>query len=183
MSYVLIVVLYTHLKLRKIILQRSFGRALKQLTDIDYLTDDQRKRIAAKLVKQLNNIAKEVSRRKCKNALGQMLTIETALIKTALLSWFNNKIKSQYLELDLLVKNKFERQNPSNWQKDKCVICKILLKIDPLGYDVPNPEMSCGDFFIIFEHNFIRNMYLDKEIKQSPQICTPQSYYETSKIY
>ena len=40
MSYVLIVVLYTHLKLRKIILHRSFGRALKQLTDIDYLTDD-----------------------------------------------------------------------------------------------------------------------------------------------
>ena len=32
------------------------------------------------LVKQLNNIAQEVSRRKCKNALGQMFTIETALI-------------------------------------------------------------------------------------------------------
>ena len=37
--------------------------------------------IDIKLVKQLNDIAQEVSRRKCKNALGKMLTIETALIK------------------------------------------------------------------------------------------------------
>ena len=33
------------------------------------------------LVKQLNDIAQEVSRRKCKNDLGQMFTIKTALIK------------------------------------------------------------------------------------------------------
>ena len=37
--------------------------------------------IDIKLVKQLNDIAQGVSRRKCKNALGKMLTIETALIK------------------------------------------------------------------------------------------------------
>ena len=118
-SYVLNVMLYPNLKLKKNILQRSFGHALKQLTDKDYLTDDQRKFIAAKFVKQLNSIAKEVSRRKCKNALRQMFTIKIALIKTPLLSWFNKKIKSQYLELDLVVKNKIERQNPINWQKDK----------------------------------------------------------------
>ena len=34
-----------------------------------------------KLVKQLNDTAQEVSRRKCKNALGEMFTIETLLIK------------------------------------------------------------------------------------------------------
>ena len=43
------------------------------------------------LVKQLNDIAQEISRRKCKNALGQMFTIETALIKKTLLEWFNKK--------------------------------------------------------------------------------------------
>ena len=41
MSYVLIVAFHPHLKLRKIIAQRSYGLSLKQLTDIDYLTDDQ----------------------------------------------------------------------------------------------------------------------------------------------
>ena len=34
------------------------------------------------LVRQVNDIAQEVSRRKCRNALGQMFTIETALIKS-----------------------------------------------------------------------------------------------------
>ena len=55
----------------------------------------------------------------------------------------------------------------------------MLIKIDQLGYDVPNTEMSHGDFFVRFEHKFLRNMYLDEEIKQSPQICNLQSYYET----
>ena len=46
------------------------------------------------LVKQLNNIVQEVSQRKCKNALDQMFTIQTALIKKTLVEWFNKKIKS-----------------------------------------------------------------------------------------
>ena len=33
------------------------------------------------LIKQLNAIAQVVSRRRCKNALGQMFTIKAALIK------------------------------------------------------------------------------------------------------
>ena len=34
-------------------------------------------------------------------------------------------------------------------------------------------------FFIRFEHKFLRNIYSDEEIKQSPQICTLEKYYET----
>ena len=56
------------------------------------------------LVKQLNDIAQEVSRRKYKNALGQMFTIKTVLTKKTLVEWFSKKIKSQHLELDLLEK-------------------------------------------------------------------------------
>ena len=47
---------------------------------IDYLTNDQMS-IDDMLVKQLNHIARTVSRTKCTNALGQMFTIETTLIK------------------------------------------------------------------------------------------------------
>ena len=48
---------------------------------IDYLTNDQMSFIDVTLVKQLNDIAQEVSRRKWNNALGQMFVIETDLIK------------------------------------------------------------------------------------------------------
>ena len=53
----------------------------------------------------------------------------------------------------------------------------MLLKIDPLGYDVPNSEMSYGDFFIRYEHKFLRNIYSDSEIAKSPQIYTLRNYY------
>ena len=53
----------------------------------------------------------------------------------------------------------------------------MLLKIDPLGYDVLNYEMSYGDFFIRLEHKFFRNIYSYSEIAESPQICTLQNYF------
>ena len=63
MSYVLIVAFHSHLNFRKIIVQRSYGHSLEQLTMIDYLTNDQISFIDVTLVKQLNDIAQEVSRR------------------------------------------------------------------------------------------------------------------------
>ena len=47
--------------------------------------------IDVKLVTQLEDMAQEVSRRKCKNALGHTFSVKTALIKSALLEWFNKK--------------------------------------------------------------------------------------------
>ena len=67
------------------------------------------------LVKQLNNIAQEVGKKKCKNALIQMFSIKT-------------------------------------------IGCNCLLKVDPLSPHVPNHSMSDGDFFIRYEHKFLRNI-------------------------
>ena len=61
----------------------------------------------------------------------------------------------------------------------KCVICKMPLKIETANHNMPNPKMSYDDFFIRFEHKFLRNIYSDEETRQSPQICTLEKYYET----
>ena len=79
-SYVLIVAFHPHLKLRKIIVQRSYGPTLHKLTTLDYLTNDEMKFIDIKLVTQLKDMAQEISQRKRKYALGQMFLVETALI-------------------------------------------------------------------------------------------------------
>ena len=52
MSYVLVLIVafHPHLKLRKIIVQRSYGHTFQQLTTLDYLTNDQMKFIDVKLV-------------------------------------------------------------------------------------------------------------------------------------
>ena len=69
-----------------------------------------------------------------------------------------------------MIQDQYERKHPIDWQKDKCVICNLLLKIDTLGFNVPNSEMSYGDFFIRYEQKFLRNIYSYSEIGESPQI-------------
>ena len=43
-----------------------------------------------------------------------MFSIELYLIKQTLMTWFNRKIKSQHLQIDILTKNQYERKNPIN---------------------------------------------------------------------
>ena len=58
----------------------------------------------------------EVSKRKCKNSIGQMFSIESALVKKALLKWFNAKFRRQFDKINPIQKLKYERQNPISWQ-------------------------------------------------------------------
>ena len=41
----------------------------------------------------LRDMAFDVSKRKCKNRVGQMFSIESAMVKKTLLKWFNTKIR------------------------------------------------------------------------------------------
>ena len=71
----------------------------------------------------LKEMAFEVAKRKCKNSVGKMFSIESALFKKIILNWFNLKIKRSSDEINPIVKLRYESQNPINWEKDKCVIC------------------------------------------------------------
>ena len=50
----------------------------------------------------------------------------------------------------------YEQKNSVNWKKDKCVICKMPLRVEPTSFETPDDEMTFGDFIIRFEHKFIR---------------------------
>ena len=92
--------------------------------------------------------------------------------------WFNKKIKSQHLAINFSRKNK-EKDCPINWNSNKCLICNFPLKIDPVGPDVSNNEMSSSDFYIRYEHKFLRNTYSKEQLKSAPQIKTLQEYHKT----
>ena len=100
-SYVMIVAFHPDLKLNRIIVERSFAHCFQKLTTIDYLTDDQMTFVDIKVVKQLKDAAEHVSKRNCKKSLAQMFYAELFLIKQTLLAWFNSRIKSQHLQLDI----------------------------------------------------------------------------------
>ena len=163
----LIVAFHPALNLNKIIIQRSYAHSLKELTILNYLFEDQIKFIDLQTLNQLKDIIIDVSKRKCKNTMGQMICIETALLKKTLLAWFKKKIKSQNLEIHAFTKMQYERNNP-----DKCVICNMSLKIEPTNFELPDDEITYGDFVIRFEHMFKRNIYTYDQIKESHHLET-----------
>ena len=145
-SYVLIVAFHPALKLNRIIIQRSYAHSLDQLTSLNYFSEDQMKFIDVQIIRQLKDISIDVSKRKCKSTMGQMFCIESALVKETLLDWFNKKYRTQYLETNAFVKMQNEKNNPVNWRDDKCVLCKMPLRVEPTNFKMPDDQMIYGDF-------------------------------------
>ena len=86
----------------------------------------------------LKDMAFDVAKRRCKNIIGKMFSIESALVKKTLLRWFNQEFKRQFHKINPSQKLRYERRNPINWEKDKCVICKFPIKLEPKNFKTPN---------------------------------------------
>ena len=84
-SYVTIVAFHPELKLNRIVIQRNYTHSKDQLTSLNYFTQEQISFIDHTLLKMLKDMAFDVSKRKCKNSMGQMFCIESALAKKAIL--------------------------------------------------------------------------------------------------
>ena len=130
-SYVMIVAFHPALQLNRFIIYRSFAHTLDQLSNIDYLTQEQIGFIDNYLIHMLKDCANEVSKRQCKNGLGQMFSVESALVKKTLLKWFNTQFKRPFTEIKAIAKIRLEAENKINWQKDRCVICKFPMRLEP----------------------------------------------------
>ena len=98
-SYVIIVAFHPKLKMDRAIIKRSFEHSLEKLTTIDYSTNDQLSFIDVNLVKKLKDSVLNVHGKKCKNAIAKMFSTELSLVKKTILTWFNQKIKSQHPEI------------------------------------------------------------------------------------
>ena len=130
-SYLMIVAFHPALQLNRFIIYRSFAHTLDQLSNIDYLTQEQIGFIDNYLIHMLKGCVNEVSKRQCKNGLGQMFSVESALVKKTLLKWFNTQFKRPFTEIKAIAKIRFEAENKINWQKDRCVICKFPMRLEP----------------------------------------------------
>ena len=88
----------------------------------------------------LKDYACRVFKIKCKNSLGELFSVEVALLKKTLLKWFNSKFKQRFTVLNPIEKMKYEMQNKVDWQKSECVICKFPLKLNITEFN--NPKMT-----------------------------------------
>ena len=62
----------------------------------------------------LKDMAFEVSKRRCKNSIGQIFSIESALVKTTFLRWFNQKFKRKFDKINSFQKFRYESKYPIN---------------------------------------------------------------------
>ena len=105
-----------------------------------------------------------------------MFNVELKFASDVLLKCFNAKIKSKHLEIDPIVKLKYQRENPVDWVDGKCVICNFPIAVEPKGLEFNESEMSYIDFLIRKEHAILRNIYELDEIKKSENISSLVNY-------
>ena len=63
-SYVIIVNFHPAPKLNRITIQRSYVHSLEQLTSLNYFSEDQMKFIDVQIIRQLKDIATDVTKKK-----------------------------------------------------------------------------------------------------------------------
>ena len=84
-SYAIIFAFHPKLKMKRIIVERSFGHYIQNLTTIDYLTTEQLKFKDAITLQQLRDCAIAVSSRKKCNAIAEMFSTELKFASDCLL--------------------------------------------------------------------------------------------------
>ena len=89
----MILCFHPRLTLPKIIVERSCGHSLTKLYSIDYLSVEQMNFIDTATVQQLSDAAAHVTAGKCKNAVGQMFSVELFFLKDTILRWFYQKLR------------------------------------------------------------------------------------------
>ena len=85
LSFVMIVSFHPELKLDRIIIERGFAHSTEQLASLDYFTREQITYFNQNLIKMIKDMAFEVAKRRCKNSIGKMFSIESALVEKTLL--------------------------------------------------------------------------------------------------
>ena len=128
-------------------------------------------------------MAFKVSKRRCKNSIGQMFSFESTLVKKIFLKWFNKKFERQFKKINPIKELTFKSQNQINWQKDKCIIFKFPLKLEPTNYKTSNDKMSLGDFVIWYQHKFLRNISSDEQLQDLHHLKNIENYYKTFNKY
>ena len=109
-SYAIIFAFHPKLKMKRVIIERSFGHSFQKLTTIDYLTTEQSKFKDVITLKQLRDCALAVSSRKKCTAIAEMFSTELKFASDCLLKWFYSKNKK--FELSLQEKRDYEIENP-----------------------------------------------------------------------
>ena len=170
-SYALVFTWHPKLNLPRQCVVRGFNHTVESLTDLSYLTEEQLYLRKQTTTEQLRDAAIEVSKRQNKNAINLLFNVELKFACDILQKWYNFKIKPGNLDISLLKRLKYERENPLTTDS-KCAICHFPIKVNTKGLSFDKNDISYLDFLIRKEHAFIRNIFNESELKKSKKISS-----------
>ena len=78
--------------------------------------------------------------------------------------FFEKKITVQLLKLTQERKLNYEKNNPLDWEEDRCVICDFPLDVKANGIEAGPAEMTYYDFIITKVHKFLQNIIENEEL-------------------
>ena len=181
-SYSITFAFHPSFNFKRVIILRSFGHSLLNLTTVNYLTAEQLKYKDEITIKQLRDAALSVNSKNNPNAIAEMFSIELKFASDCLLKWFNAKYKKT--ELTLREKKDYELKNPIDWEKGKCQICTFPLDVKPsINVEANIEKMTYGDFLIQKEHKFLRNVLSIDNLSKSEAIANIDSYHKNFRKF
>ena len=119
-SYVIIFAFHPDVKIKCVIIKRSFGRSLQQLNGLSCLMRKQHTFITREQIQQLKDFefsAYVKTKKINKTAISETFGCELKVTTNCLLKCFNVKFKSNNLELSLDAKKKREIENTIDWSR------------------------------------------------------------------
>ena len=181
-SYSIIFAFHPSFNFKRVIILRSFGHSLLNLTTINYLTAEQLKYKDEITMKQLRDAALQVHEKINQNAIAEMFSIELKFASDCLLKWFNSKYKK--IELPLAEKRNYELQNPIDWENGRCQICTFPIDVKPsISNENNRDKITYCDFTIQKEHKFLRNVLSISELSKSDTIANIESYHRNFRKF
>ena len=169
-SYALVFAWHPKLNISRQMVVRGYNHSLEELPNVNYLTEEQLAMRNLKPSEQLKDCVVNVYSKKNKNAIAEMFNIELKFACDILLQWFNYKFKSERMNLSIEVSSQYKRLNPIN-DETRCCICAFPLDVTPKGITFQGTEMSYLDFLIKKEYSFLKNIYDEKDLEKSKNIC------------
>ena len=91
-----------------------------------------------------------------------MFAVKLKLGSNCLLNGSIENLKSKIWK-QIIKKVTYGTFNPIDWKKTKCVICNFPLIINAKGSNFPAYEISYTDFYMRYEHKFLRNIFSKEE--------------------
>ena len=93
-------------------------------------------------------------------SLTELFSGELKFAIDTLNNWFSNTIKTKFLDLDDIKKQRFIKENPIVPSKTTCCICGFSL-----GTEACQEHQQWYNFIVEVEYLFLRNIYSEKDLK------------------